>query len=328
MAKRNILFAVTAAWGAIVASGQVRSESTPSTISSAPPTGATVQLGADDVIQIHAVEAEDISDKPIRIGSDGYINLPLVGHVKAAGLTVEELQTEMVQRLKRLIVEPDVTVSVAETHSQPVSVVGAAKNTGVIQLNGRKTLVEVMSLAGGPRDDAGYMARITRQKDIGPLPLPQATTDPSGQYSVAQVNLQNIMDARDPAANIVILPNDVISVPKADMVYVIGDVLKAGSIVLGDQKTVTVLQAISIASGLGKTAKATEAKILRLTPGSSQRTEVAVNLKTMLAGKSNDVAMQPDDILYVPTSLKKDVGLKTLDALAGVGVMTVLYRVP
>ncbi len=279
------------------------------------------------MIQIHAVDAEDISDKPIRIGTDGYVNLPIVGRVKVSEHTVEEVQTDLANRLKRLIVNPDVTVSVVETHGRPISVVGAVRNPGVFELQGKKTLLEAMSLAGGPRDDAGYMARITRQKEFGPIPLPNASADPSGEFIVAQLNLQKIMEARDPAGNILMMPNDVISVSKADMVYVIGDVLKAGGIALGDQKTVTVLQAISIASGLGKTAKSTEAKILRLIPGSTSRTEVPVNLKTILAGKTTDIPMQPEDILFVPTSLKKDVGLRTLEALGG-GSMTVISRIP
>jgi polysaccharide export outer membrane protein len=322
MAKLNLL-AITAALGAIVVSGQV----TPVFRASSSPPAEATPLGADDVIQIHAVEAEEISDKPVRIGSDGYINLPLVGRIKAAGLSVEELQAELVQRLKHLIVDPDVTVSLTETHSHPISVVGAVKNPGVIQLQGQKTFLEVITLAGGPRDDAGYTARISRRRELGSLPLPRATTDPSGQFSVAEVNLQNIMEARDSSANIVMMPNDVISVPKAQMVYVIGDVLRPGGIALADQRTLTVLQAISIANGLGKTAKSTEAKILRLAPGSASRMEVPVNLKMMLVGRNNDIPMQADDILFVPTSLRKDLTIKTIEALAG-GTTGLIYRVP
>ena len=220
------------------------------------------------------------------------------------------------------------SVSVIETHSQPVSVVGAVKTPGVFELQGRKTLLEIMSLAGGPRDDAGYTARITRQMEFGALPLEHSTTDPSGQFSVAQINLQQIMDARDPSGNIVMMPNDVISVPKAEMVYVIGDVLKPGGIALGDQRQVTVLQAISIASGLGKTAKSTDAKILRVNPSSTTRTEVPVNLKTILAGKTSDIALQAEDILFVPTSLKKDIALRSLESLGGSGLTSVIYRLP
>src|SRR5689334_13049662 len=121
----------------------------------------TFRLGPDDVILVRAVDAEEISDKQIRVDAEGYINMPLVGRLHAAGLTVDELQVEMITRLKRTIRKPDVAVSLVETHSQPVSVVGAVKNPGIFQLQSRKTLIEVLSAAGGPRDDAGFVARIT-----------------------------------------------------------------------------------------------------------------------------------------------------------------------
>jgi polysaccharide export outer membrane protein len=323
MARHSLVLVALAAGWAMTVNGQ-----TAAPIHGGPATGAASRLGPGDVIQIHAVEAEDISDKPIRIGSDGYINLPAVGRLKVADRTAEEVQAEIEGRLKRLIVNPDVSVTVVETHSHPISVVGAVKTPGVFELQGRRTLLEIMSLAGGPRDDAGYTARITRQVEFGAIPLPNAAADPSGQFSVAEINLQNIMDARDPVGNILMMPNDVISVPKANMVYVIGDVLKPGAIAMSDQKTVTVLQALGIVSGLVRTAKSTEAKILRVVPGSSTRTEVAVNLKTILAGKTNDVALQADDILFVPTSLKKDFAYRTFEAVGGVGATSMIYRVP
>ena len=334
MARCRLWLVALAAGWAITVSAQtaapvtpVAPGGTPGPAASAPPSGVS-RLGPGDVIQIHAVEAEEMSDKPIRIGPDGYINLPTVGKVKVSDRTAEEVQADIVSRLKRLIVNPDVTVMVVETHSHPISVMGAVKTPGVFELQGRRTLLEIMSLAGGPRDDAGYTARVTRQSEFGAIPLPSATEDPSGQFSVAEINLQNVMDARDPAANIVMMPNDVISVPKANMVYVIGDVLKPGAIAMSDQKAVTVLQAIGIVSGLVRTAKSTEAKILRVTPGSTTRLEVPVNLKTILAGKTSDVTLQTDDILFVPSSLKKDFAYRVLEALGGVGVSSAIYRVP
>ena len=123
------------------------------------------------------------------------------------------------------------------------------------------------------------------------------------------------------------MPNDLISVPKAQMVYVIGDVLKPTAIALGDQKTLTVLQAMGIVAGYLRTAKPTEAKILRITPGSTTRSEVPVNLKSMLAGKTADVALKPEDILFVPNSLKKDLAYQVFQSLGGAAGMTVT-RVP
>ena len=323
MARCSFFIAAAFYAGMLTASGQSAAP-----LASPASAGAASRLGPGDVILIHAIEEEGMSDTPIRIGSDGFINLPTVGRLKVVNRTAEEVQIDITERLKRLIVNPDVSVTVVETHSHPISVVGAVKTPGVFELQGRKTLLEIMSLAGGPRDDAGYTARITRQMEFGALPLESSTTDPSGQFSVAQINLQQIMDARDPSGNIVMMPNDVISVPKAEMVYVIGDVLKPGGIALGDQRQVTVLQAISIASGLGKTAKSTDAKILRVNPSSTTRTEVPVNLKTILAGKTSDIALQAEDILFVPTSLKKDVALRTLESLGGSGLTSVIYRLP
>jgi len=283
-------------------------------------------LGPDDQITIQALEAEEISGKPIRIASNGYINFPMVGRLRAAGLTVEQLEVELASRLKEYIKEPQVSVSLTETRSQPISVIGAVTTPGVHQLQGRKTLVEILSMAGGLRPDAGYNVKITRRREWGRIPLPGATDDPSGQFSQAEVRLRDIMQAKSPGENIQIMPNDVISVPRAEMVYVIGEVGKSGGIVLGDQQTMSVLQAMSIAGGLGKTAKSKEAKILRVNPGVPKRTEVAVNLKDMLAGKMDDVSMQAEDILFVPNSAGKTLALRTLETVIGTGMTAVIYR--
>src|SRR2546430_2064718 len=148
MAGFNTMFvAVSLVGAAISGSAQAPAAATPRT-------AIPFRLSIDDVIQVRVLDAEEISDKAIRVGSDGYISLPTVGRLHAAGRTVEEVQAEIVDNLKRLIVNPDVTVSLVETHKDSMSVIGAVKSPGVIQLTGRKTLVEVMSLAGGPTDDA------------------------------------------------------------------------------------------------------------------------------------------------------------------------------
>ena len=182
---------------------------------------STYILGADDQITVHALDAEEISEKPMRIDMSGYIRLPLVGRVLAAGLTVEQLENEIAARLRKYIKEPDVAVSVLEFRSQPISVIGSVKAPGVYQLQGHKTLVECLSVAAAS-DDAGYSVKITRRLEWGTLPLPSAVTDPTGHFSIAQVKLAEIIAARNPAENILILPEDIISVPRGEMVYVIG----------------------------------------------------------------------------------------------------------
>jgi polysaccharide export outer membrane protein len=287
---------------------------------------ASYALGPDDQLIIRALEAEEISEKPVRIDLSGYIRLPLVGRVKAAGLTVEQLEAEIAGRLKEFIKEPQVAVSITEFRSQPVSVIGAVKEPGVHQLQGRKTLIEMLSLAGGLSEDAGNVAKITRRLEFGRIPLPGAADDPTGQYSVAQVELRSVMEARNPQENVLIQPFDVISVPRAELVYVIGQVKKAGGFVLRERETMSVLQALSLAEGLDRVSAPQAAKILRQTPDGGQRTEIAVNVKKILEGKAGDVALQPQDILFIPASAAKAASLRAAEAAIQITTGMIIWR--
>jgi len=197
---------------------------------------------------------------------------------------------------------------------------------GVHQVSGHKTLLEMISLAGGVRPDAGYSIRITRQVEWGCIPLPGATVDASGRFSVAQVKTQDIMEAKVPEENIQILPHDVISVPKAELIYVTGAVKKSGGFILGEKQNMSVIQALSMAEGLGQAPDTKHAKILRMTPGADQRTEIPVDLKTILTGKGQDVPLQGNDILFIPDSTGKKIALRALEAAITTGSGVAIYR--
>jgi polysaccharide export outer membrane protein len=218
-------------------------------------------------------------------------------------------------------------VYLGEMKSQPVSVLGDVQTPGVHQLQGQKTLFEVLSLAGGLRPEAGNVINITRRIEWGIIPLPNVKTDSTGRYSVASVDVKSVMSASNPAENIIIKPNDVVSVPKAETIYVIGAVKKPGAYVLGQYRSLSTLQILALAEGTDKTADTKEAKIMRLLPGSDQRSEIPVDLKTILDGKVPDVALKGDDILFVPVSKAKVIGYRTIEAMAQAGTLLV-YRVP
>ena len=287
----------------------------------------TYVLGPDDMITVRVTDAEEFTDKPIKIGASGYITLPMVGRIEAGGRTTDELEKAIIERLKTYIRNPEVAVGVTEEKSQPVSVIGAIEAPGVHQLQGRKTLVEILSLAGGVRQDAGYSVRITRQMEWGRIPLPNAVTDPSGKFNVAEVNLKAIMEAKNPAENILIMPHDVISVPRAEAVYVIGDVKKPGEFVLGEKARMSVLQALAMAAGVERTASLSKARILRAaaSPGAKRR-EIAVDLSKILAGKDEDLAMQPEDILLVPGSKTRTALIRGIEAALQIGSGVAIYR--
>jgi polysaccharide export outer membrane protein len=286
---------------------------------SAPPPSGYV-LGPDDQIAIRALEGLDLADKAILIGANGNITLPLIGRVQAAGLTVEQLEAELDSRLKAYVQEPQISVTVTEFRSQPVSVFGAVTNPGVVQLRGRKTLYEVLSMAGGPRETAGSTVSLVRPAESGPIPLPGAVPDATGHYSSAELDMQPILDGKNPAANIEIKPHDVISVSQgnARMVYVVGDVQRSGAFNLAGQRTISVLSVLSLAGGLGHTAKPEQARIFRPAPGGQKHQEIAVNIKQILSGKAEDIGLRPEDILVVPTSSRKVFTTVVTGTLAGV----------
>jgi polysaccharide export outer membrane protein len=288
---------------------------------------STYVLGPDDQIVIRALHAEEISDKPFRIQPDGNINLAMVGEIAAAGLTVGELQAKLTESLRKYYVNPQATVTVTDFRSQPVSVVGAVTNSGVHQLQGHKTLLEMLSMAGGPRPDAGPFVRITRDLRWGSVPLPNAHDDPRANSSVGEVNLRELLESRDPRQNILIYPQDVISVPAGGLVYVIGEVKKSGGFVLGTRSSLSVLEALSLAEGLQPKASPRKARILRAIDADQHiRREEPVNLAKILDGSAPDVMLRPADILFIPNSVIKNATLRTVEAAIQIGTGLVILR--
>ena len=295
------------------------------TVSSTDSLKSIYPLGAGDELTIYvsgAEELDELNKTSFSIDNDGNLNVPLIGRVHAAGLTAMQLQTALTERLKTYVKDPQLYVNLKTLKSQPMSVLGAVNTPGVHQLDGSRTLVDALAIAGGLSKDAGYKINITRQLKWGPIPLPGAVIDPAGRYSSAEVNARELTDGKNPDLNIAIRPNDVIMVPKSQLVYVIGEVKKAGGFTLGEQKSVSVLQALSFAEGLSATASAGRAKIIRNTPDQSKRIEIAVNLRKILKGQAPDVTLDANDILFVPDNSEKKAGIKiaetALQTISGV----------
>jgi polysaccharide export outer membrane protein len=285
-------------------------------------------LGPGDEVVIMAVDADEIANKPVRVSAGGDIALPMVGRVHADGLTVQQLQAELSERLKAYIKRPDISINVTQFRGQPVTVIGSVRNPGLIQLEGRKNLLEVLSSAGGVVTESGSKITITRPRPEGSIvSSPFVVKDPSSPYSVAEIDLRRIVDASHPELNIQILPHDVISVPRAQIVYAMGQVKKAGGFVLNDKDGISVVQLLAMAEGQTGTADLKGAKIIRPVPG-AQRIEIDVNLKDVMNGKTKDVVLQPEDILFVPESRPKNALTRTLDAMISMAPGMAVYRIP
>jgi len=251
--------------------------------------------------------------------------VPLAGRVQVAGMTVTEVEREVAQRLKRYLQEPVVTVTIASFGSRRVSVLGAVGKPGILQIRGEKRLVELLAEAGGLSADAGNTIRISRRIDAGDLPLANATTDATGAFRVGEVGLKSLLEARDPAENIEIRPHDVVSVPRADLIYVVGSVKRAGGFPLNEREHISVLQALAMAEGLERTAAPRSARILR-SVGSDGRTEIAVDVRKMLAGEARDEPLLPNDILFIPNSAVKSATMRSIEAAIQLGTGLAIWR--
>jgi polysaccharide export outer membrane protein len=310
-----------------VASAQSPVPPAAATTSAGVPAGAAYVLGAGDQIVIHAVDVPDVSDKPQKLDQNGDIRLPMMGRIHAAGLTVEQLESELVTRLKVYLEAPDVSVTVTESHGEMVSVIGAVTTPGMKPLEGGKTLVEVLSAAGGMTQDAAPTLRIARKLTQGRIPLAEAADDPTGTFSIVELDARALLEGRAPDKNIVVRPNDVISVPRADVVYVIGEVGKPGPVSLLGGHSISVLEAVSTSGGTLRTAAPSRVRILRRVEGQETRSEVQVDLQKIMNGKANDLALAAGDILVIPDSSGKRVTTRAIEAAIQMGTMIGTYGI-
>jgi polysaccharide export outer membrane protein len=294
--------------------------------------GATGQqddyvLGPGDQIVIRTIQVKEFGDKPFHLEANGTVNLPLVGRVDLNGLSLVQAEAAITKAIEKYYFNPDIAVTVAEFRAQPVSVMGAVGTPGVHEARGRVTLLEVLSSAGGVRGDAGPVVKITRQQRYGPIPLANAR-EAAGDTMVAEVDLKSLIEARNPAENIFVRPYDVIAVPGAEMVYVVGNVKRSGRIPLGGRSSISALEALSMAEGLDLKAAPSRARIMRPsgTTPTAGRTEIPVNLAKILSGKSSDVFLQPNDILFVPNSAAKGITSRAIEVALQIGTGVLIYH--
>jgi polysaccharide biosynthesis/export protein len=274
-------------------------------------------LGPGDQIVLSVEGLDDeYNDKVFRIDGGGDVSFPLIGRIHAGGTTSASLELALEKKLEPVLKHPEVVVTVSGFGGQPVSVLGSVTNPGIVQLQGRKTLFDVLSMVGGLAPEAGYVVRITRPLESGTIPLPNATVDASAKISIASVRVKDIIGIPKESENIEILPGDTVSVPKAAVVYAVGSVVKPGGFSLDERESLSALQVVALAEGLQPAASLSNAKIIRVVPETQSRVEIPVNLGKLMAGKTADVQLKAEDILFVPSSKAKKAGMKMVDVVA------------
>jgi len=268
-----------------------------------------VKLGPGDLLEVNVYNVPEMSTKA-RVSNAGDIYLPLIDYVHVAGLTQEEAQSLIQKRLEDggFVRNPHVTIFVDDATSQGVTILGEVGKPGIYPDTGDHKLYEIISQAGGFSPTASRKIAIIRR----------------GQPEPIRIDLpRNLAD--DVSGNVEIMPGDTITVPKAPIVYVVGDVGHPSGLMI-DNGRLTVLQALALAGGTNHTAKMSGVRIIRKTPSGSM-TETRVALKKILEAKVPDVTLQADDILFVPVSGGRVLAGRTFEAAMSAATAVSIYTV-
>ena len=289
-------------------------------------------IGGGDLLKIEVFDVPDLS-REVRVTESGYISLPLIPvRIRAAGLSAFQLEEKLAELLQvhGLVSHPQVTVFLTEQRSQPITVIGAVRSPKVIQAVRPMTILEVLSEAGGIADEAGALVLITRHT---PPAAESSPTDPASKSDapppaqIFTIRLNDLLESGSPEFNVPVFGGDIISVPRAGIVYVAGAVERPGGFVLqSDREEMTALKVIALAQGLRWSAKPGEAVIIRKNPDTGQNQEIDLNLNKIMSRKAEDVRLFPNDILFVPDSTGKKVLKRTGEVALGITSGLVIIR--
>lgn len=289
--------------------------------------GPNYLIGPEDVITIDVFDVPELSKFDAQVANDGTISVPLLGSVKAAGLTQKQLRDELDEKWgEKYLNHPQVSLYIKDFKSRPVSVVGSVAKPGMIYLTGRRTLVEVLAMAGGLASvgaAAGKEVYVERPEGFEGLPRVDGLTQTAPDK--VSIELKKLLYSQDTKLDIEIEPFDIVTVSRAGVVYLAGAFTRPGGYVLDNKDSITALEAVAMAQGLGANARTSEAQIIRRS-SSGATTETTIDLKKVLQGKARDVTLADNDILFVPNSNAKAITKSTLSSVIGIVSGMVVYR--
>jgi len=273
------------------------------------------KIRPNDLVGVSVYGEPDLT-RTVRVGADGTIRLPMLKEkVKADGLMPEELEQAIVAALKaqEILVDPFVTVTVAEYHSLPISVAGAVKTPITFQpIEKQTTLLEALTRAGGLSSEAGSEILVT---------APRSSAD-SAPPLVRRIQVKSLIDAADPAANLALFGGEEIRVPELGKIYVVGNVKMPGAFAVQGPSGASILKALALAQGLSPYAT-NEAYIYRLEGGTTSKNEIPVDLRKIMDRKAPDVPLMANDVLYIPDNHHRRATMDTVKIVVGLGGVAV-----
>jgi polysaccharide export outer membrane protein len=260
-------------------------------------TDSRYRIGPGDVLDIRVFNRPNLSREAVRVEGSGMIRMPLIEtEIQAACLTEGELAKEISTRYLKFYRNPQVDVFIKEYHSKQVAILGAVNDQSRFELQRPVTLLELLTYAKGPTAKAGQTINIVHS------PPALSCKGDEGSDVAAAFSSYRLSDTLqgDPKANPFLEAGDIVTLPEADQVYVVGNVYSPLSIPL--REPITLSRAVAMAGGTKQDTKKDKIRIVRQQPGSSTKEELIVDLSAIEKKKAEDVALMPNDIIDVPTS--------------------------
>jgi len=268
------------------------------------------KIGGDDLLAISVYDSPELT-RTVRVSGEGQIRLPMLKRaIEAAGLYPRDLETAITAALRseQILVDPVVTVTVAEYRSRPISVSGAVKRPVTFQASGTLTLLDAITRAEGLASEAGSEILLTRHGG-------------DGKPVTGHIPVKALFEGDKPELNPRLSGGEEIRVPEAGRVFVAGSVKNPGAFPMKDGPDTSVLKVVALAGGLIPFSSK-EAYIYRRKPGAEAKDEIPIPLAEIMSRKSPDVPLAADDILYVPDAKGRRLSAAALERILGFGAAT------
>jgi polysaccharide export outer membrane protein len=272
-----------------------------STLATSKATSGDYKIGPEDLLEVAVFEVEKLN-KTVRVSARGDISLPLLGILKVKGVTATELEKKIADLLaEKYIKDPYVTVFIKEYRNQRISVIGMVEKPGIFEVAGQKTVLGMLAMAGGLKEDAGRLLFLLRPPHSNEDDQKEKGGSAQQAPLTLVIDLDELLIKGDLTLNVPTFSGDVINVPTSGKVFVGGEVSKPGGFSLKG-KRLTVTQAIALAEGLKAEADGADIKIFRFSGKGNEKEAIAVNYYDIVTGKAIDLYLKENDILIVPQS--------------------------
>ena len=257
------------------------------------------RIGPGDVLDIRILNRPNLSREAVRVEGSGMIRMPLIDtEIQAACKTEGELAREITTRYTKFYRNPQVDVFIKEYHSRQVAIIGAVNEQSRFELQRRVRLLDLLTYAKGPTAKAGQTINIVHSPpSLVCQKRDSETSDTTGAFS--SYKLSETLKGY-PQANPYIEPGDIVTLPEANQVYVVGNVFTPVTIPL--REPITVSRAVAMAGGVKQDSKKDKVRIVRQDPSTSTSKEIVVDLSAIEKKQAEDIALMPNDIIDVPVS--------------------------